>query len=148
VANHRVDQVVDWVMAQLKDNLATTGARVYRGRAYPLPDDKLPAIAVSIGPDEKQGETTGFVDSRLVLNLEAKDKDSDEQVLSKTLNQIRAEIEIKLKAEECNRPEWITDLREVGAGAQDIEDGADRPIGVMPIVWEFDYRRSYADPTQ
>lgn len=147
MADLRAEQIVAAFVTKLT-SLATTGANVFRGRVHPVPDNKLPAILVYLGPDvpmHDDGASSSFqyLDSRLTIFVEALSKTSAAQVDTQ-LNQIRKEAIIALRADHTQGLAFVIDSLE-GPAEPDLKGDGDKPTGSLRMEWTVLYRRSRAD---
>lgn len=145
MALHLADQIVAWVVTQL-DGLTTTTDNVFRGRAQEIAESDIPSISIYMGPDEPVEDLNQFQDMQLTVVLELRAKEDSATIESK-LAQIRKEIHVKLRAEFASKLPEVQDYREVGAERPEIDPGSNNATSVMTVLWTFDYRRSYDDPS-
>lgn len=147
MADLRAEQIIAVFVTRLT-SLATTGANIFRGRVYPVPDNKLPALLVYLGPDvpaHDDGASSSFqyLDSRLTVFVEALSKTSAAQVDTQ-LNQIRKEAIIALRADHTQGLAFVLDSIE-GAAEPDLKGEGDKSTGSLRMEWTVLYRRSRAD---
>jgi hypothetical protein len=99
MADHVAEQIVAAAKAALT-GLATTGARVFDSRVYPVKETDCPCILIDQGEEQVgAGELYGFsraVERTLQLHVIAKVEQNVDY--RKTVNQIRKEVEIALAA--------------------------------------------------
>jgi hypothetical protein len=126
--------------------LATTGARVYRSRVYPLSQALLPALLVFVTSEEAEPETMGLPQqiirmARVVVEGYARaSADYDE-----TLDDIAAEVETAIGAD----PTLGGRARLAQIESTEIEfagDG-DQPVGVIRMTFRVEYRTAESNPT-
>lgn len=142
---HRAETIVAAVVTTLT-GLTTTGARVYRGRAYPIPVADANALAIFQGPDEISEDSLFHrVWSRLTVNIEAMAREATAQV-DETLNTIRNEIAAAIGADTNLGLAFEIGALEVAAEQPEITDEGDRPETRMRIVLAINYMRNRADP--
>jgi len=91
--SHVHQQIRDAVKTALT-GLATTGARVYANRVYPLSDADLPGIRLFVLSEQVDQDLSEYAQRELILSIEACAKAST--TLDDTLDQIGAEIETAL----------------------------------------------------
>ncbi len=146
MADHKAEQILSAVITKVT-GLTTTGANVFRGRVYAVPDGRLPALCVFMGTDEVIGQWSHqHVDSLLTIHIDAKVKDSAAQV-DTTLNQIRKEVAIALQADITQGLSFVQDTQEGDAAEPDLSGEADKPIASQRLEWVFRYRRNRTDPS-
>lgn len=142
---HRAESIIEAVRARLT-GLTTTGANVFRGRRYPIPDAKLPALLIYLGPDEPLAEySQELIDSRLTIYVEGRVKTSADQVDS-VLNKIREEVTIALQADYTQGLAYVIDTEEGEAEEPEISNEGEKPAAGMRMHWHFHYRRSRTNP--
>lgn len=136
--NHVRRQIRDAAVAALT-GLATTGARVYPSRVYPMQDANLPGLRVYMQEDAPSGEETLGVDrlaeftAMLVVEICVKATTDLEDLL----DQIALEVQIALyapaamgvAAKRMGPPTWSSEL-----GGQ-----AEKPVAVGTMTIEVGY---------
>lgn len=147
MADHKAEQIMAAVMDNL-NGLLTTGAKVFRGRVWPLQDADMPGLLVYMGDDTIQpvgSSSINALGSVLTINIEARVKSSSQQ-LDTALNQIRKEVEIALLTTPTQGLAFVVDTGLVKANAPVLE-ALDKPVGSLRMEFSVQYRRSYADPS-
>lgn len=146
MADHRAEQIVAAVVTKIT-GLTTTGARVYRGRLYPLQPTELPALLVYLGADT-DGVTLGqsLRESVLNIGLDAVVKTVATQI-DTLLNQVRKEVTIALAADHTQGLGFVLDSIEGDAAEPEPSGEVDQPTGRQRLNWQFRYRRSRTDPS-
>jgi hypothetical protein len=143
---HRAESIIAAIAANV-GGLATTGANVFRGRAYPLADSELPALRIWQGPDEKLedlGQT--LTDWMLTVYVDVVVKSSSAAV-DTLVNQIRAEVTVALMADYRQGLAYVLDTIEADAFEPDISNDAEQPAASMRLTWQIHYRRNRLDPS-
>lgn len=142
---HRAEEIIQTIVTKVT-NLATTGANVFRGRAYPTADTQLPGLLIYLGPDRiLKNLSQSFVDSELSLSIEARVKSASSQV-DTLLNAIRSEITVALMADITQGLSYIIETREGDAAAPEISGDGDQPIASMRLEYFVVYRRPFNNP--
>lgn len=142
---HRAETIMQAVVTTLT-GLTTTGARVYRGRTYPIPVADANALAVFQGSDEIQdGSMFHRVRSLLTVNIDAVAREATAQI-DETLNAIRREMAAAIGASTNLGLAFEVGALEMQAEQPEISDDGDRPMGRMRIVLNVNYMRSRMDP--
>ena len=145
---HRVETIMQTIESML-GGLATTGNRVYRGRAFAVPEEDQNAILVYQGGDDKEvNQTESIVESILEVVTVAFAVATADQA-DTVCNQIREEINIELAAR-------VSDLYALGYVKFIEEQGAVAPHGsadgkelvtTMVINWIVIYERDLFNPS-
>jgi hypothetical protein len=142
---HRAETIVATVTTKVT-GLATTGARVFRGREYPLEAAGLPGLLVYLGPDEPVAEySQTLIDSLLTIHILGVVKSITEQV-DTTLNRIREEVAVALQADYTQGLSFVLDTREGESEEPDISNEGEQPAASLRLTWRFLYRRSRLNP--
>lgn len=145
---HKAEQIIVAVVAKLT-GLASTGANVFRGRVYELPETSLPALRIFQGTDRAaiDGGSSSFryLDSEISVRVEAVAKTSATQI-DTLLNQIRKEVTVALQADVTQGLSFVMDTSE-GMADIDLDGEGDRPTGVLKMEWSILYRRLRTDPS-
>lgn len=142
---HRAESIIDAVVTKVT-GLATTAARVYRGRSYALDSTNLPCLLIYLGPDEPLSKLyQDKVDSLLTIYVESRVKSPTAQI-DETLNTIREEVTIALQADYTQGLGYVIDTIEGDVDAPEIVATTDQPVGAMRMAWQFHYRRSRTNP--
>lgn len=126
--------------------LTTTGANVFRGRVYAVPDTSLPALAVYQGEDKVLGQySQALYDCELTVLIEALVKTSSQQV-DTLLNQIREQVTIALQSNYTQGLAYVLNTTEGDAAAPELSGEGDKPTAALRMEWRFLYRRSRTNP--
>lgn len=142
---HRAESIIGAVVTNLT-GLTTTGARVYRGRATALADDKLPALCVYLGDDKIIGQySQAKYDCELTITVEALVKTTATQV-DTTLNLIREQVTIALQTDYTQGLAYVLNTMEGDASEPELSGEGEKPAAAMKLDWKFHYRRSRTDP--
>lgn len=140
----RAESVMQQVVSTVT-GLTTTGAQVYRARAYALP--AVPALSVEQGDDtpvaEPGNSNTLYMDNELVVQITA--VVSSTSNVETELNQIREEVYAAMMADTTLGLAYVYDVRWLGADAPDISDEGERPVASVTTNWAIYYRHSYTD---
>lgn len=140
---HRAESAVVAVAGKVA-NLATTGARVYRGRVYPV--TAFPCLLIYQGPERiAQRQLSDFVDAELMVYIEARVQ-SAADTLETQLNAIREEITVALMADYKQGTGFIIDTIEGDTDAPELSGEGDQPIGTLRTTWRLYYRRTRTNP--
>lgn len=143
----RAESIMAAVQAAVT-GLATTGARVDRGRGDDIPEQNTPALRVAMGGDDLINPyLPSLIDSDLEVIVTAYAYDSANNIESK-LNAIRAEVVPALLA--GNRTlglGYVHIILEVGAKEPDYSGDMAKPAGKMEMNFKVRYRRSATDPS-
>lgn len=143
MADHRAENIIAAVVTNLT-GLATTGANVFRGRAYELNDTELPALCVYLGTDNPRNDggssSWQYIDSDLGITVEAVVKSSSAQV-DTTLNQIRYEVGQALQADHQQGLDYVITTSE-GTATPDLDGQVEKTTGRMRLEYTISYRRS------
>ena len=143
---HRAEQIIDAVVTTLT-GLTHTGSNVFRGRVHAVPEAKLPALCVYLGPDKIIGQySQAKFDSELTILVEALVKTADEQV-DELLNQIRKEVTIALQADYTQGLSFVLNTLEGDTDAPELSGEGEKPSAALKMEWKFHYRRSRTDPS-
>ena len=150
MADHRREQILD-ALATALTGLTTTGANVFRGRAYPLDDASLPAILIYQGqdepvPDDSPDAVLQYIDSTLTVSVEPVAMSNVVQV-DQVLNQIDKESWIALMASTNLGLAYVLAIWPSVALEPRITPDGDRPLGYLRRNWIIKYRSSRADPS-
>ena len=143
---HHAESIMQAIVAAATD-LATTGARVYRGRAYAVPAADSNAIRIWQGDDDSITQFVGDgVVSLLSVSLEAVASEATAQI-DTTLNAIREEVTVALMADYTLGLAYVESVLEVGADEPEISGDGDSPRASMKMDWQVIYHHSRANPT-
>jgi len=146
MALHKTEQVLAAVATKLT-GLTTTGARVFRGRAYPLGESDLPALKIYQG-DVTPGQiwNTDVMDVALevIVSATVQDTAANHETL---LNLIQKEIAIALQADITQGLAFVLDTEEGAMSRPQFDDEAQRSIAMTEMTWTLTYRRSRLDPS-
>lgn len=146
MADHRAEQIIDAVVTTLT-GLTHTVDNVFRGRVHAVPEAKLPALCVYLGPDKQIGQySQAKIDSELTILVEALVKTADEQV-DQLLNQIRKEVTVALQADYTQGLSFVLNTLEGDTDAPDLSGEGEKPSAALKMEWKFHYRRSRTDPS-
>ena len=142
---HRAETIMAAIVTTMT-GLTTTGARVYRARAYVLPKADANALAIFQGSDEVQdGSMFHRVRSLLTVNIETVAREATAQI-DETLNTIRKEVAAAIGASTNLGLAFEVGALELKAEQPEISDEGDRPTGRMRIVLGINYWRDRLDP--
>lgn len=142
MADSRAENIIAAIVTAVT-GLTTTGANVFRGRVYELPETSLPCLCVYLGFDNPRSDGGSsswvYIDSDLTINIEAVVKDSSVQV-DTTLNQIRYEVGQALQDDVTQGLSYVMNTTEGAAGVS-LDGGGDETVGRMRMEWTILYRR-------
>ena len=142
---HKAEQIMAAVVTTLT-GLTTTGARVYRARAYAIPKADANALAIFQGSDELQEGSMFFrVSSLLTVNIEAVAREATAQI-DETLNAIRKEVAAAIGASTNLGLAFEIGALEIQAEQPEVNEIGDRPEGKMRIVLGINYVRDGLNP--
>jgi len=112
----------------------------------PLQDSEVPALFLYLGADEIQQELSqALVDSLLTLHLDAVVRSATDQT-DTLLNTIRAEVTVALRADYTQGLSYVIDTHERGSDEPNLSGDGEQRFGSMRMTWQFQYRRSRANP--
>lgn len=139
---HLRKQIRDSIVTAVT-NLATTGARVYRTRVYPLASGKLPGLCIYTGSETSEADTLTrprIKTNRLEVMVEA--YASAVTNLDDTLDQICTEVEEALVVD-VTRGGKAKDTVITGTEIEFSGDG-EKPVGVarMTVLVTYQYREN------
>ena len=139
---HRAELIMAAVLTNVT-GLTTTGARVSRGRAYPV--ETTPALTVESGNDQIVVQNLSFIDREMDVLITAHVKTTGQY--DTTLNLIREQVHIALMA---NRSQGlisvIIDTMPVGDEAPELTGDADKPTARQRMNWRIKYRHAVTNP--
>ena len=143
----RPEEIITTVITTLT-GLTTTGAKVFRGRTYPLEATDLPALTVYQGSDTALGENgpNNFskYDSDQLVRVTAHVKSTATQVET-LLNKIRREVHVALMASHTQGLSYVITTIALGADEPVLSGEAEKPNGTMDIDWLIRYRSPVTD---
>lgn len=141
---HRVETVMQAV-ASTVTGLTTTGANVFRGNPYNFEVSALPCLHVEMGPEKSVQEyAAGQRDWELQVKITGivRAISSYEQ----TLNTIREEVHIALRADGTLGQAFIIDTDEGDPDDYVIDGQAEKPTVQQTWNWLIRYRRNIDNP--
>ena len=134
---HKAETIVGAVVTAVT-GLATTGARVERGRAYAVA--AVPSLSVYMGEDQVLSELSiGYYDRALEVFIEAHVATTGN--LEQDLNQIRAEVFAALRADPTLGGSCI-EISPAGDGQPSIQGETDTPHALQQLLYLVKYRHS------
>lgn len=138
MANHLRRQIREAIGSAVT-GLATTGARVFQSRVYPLQDAELPGLLIASESEVSIGETLGaprLLMRTLRMQVAAIAKATAD--LDDTLDQIAKEVEIAL-AMPCAALAGIAKTITLASTEIELEGTADQPKGRATLTYEVTY---------
>ena len=140
------------VRKQLRDNvaaavtgLATTGARVYRSRAYPLDSANLPGLLVYAAGETSEIDSLASPRGLArVCEVVVEGVAQATANLDNTLDAIAAEVETALAAD-TTRGGLAKDTFLAATEIQ-ISDEGDKPVGAVRLTYRVQYRTRETAP--
>ena len=142
---HRVETVIAAAVTAVT-SLTTTGTNVFRGKLYEVQESELPCLHVEMGPENKaQEHINGEVDWNLIIKITATVRDLT--AYEQTINTIREEIHVALRAAPKLGETFIIDTNEEDPDEIDINGGAQKPTVAQTFNWEVKYRRNIDNPS-
>lgn len=142
---HRAESVVQAVVAKVT-GLTATGARVYRGRVYPVQAGELPCLLVYMGGDEIVARmSNALIDSSLTIYVEALTRSASSQI-DTLLNTIREQVTIALAADHTQGLGYVIDSIEGDTPQPELSGEGEQIAGSLRMEWKFIYRRSRTNP--
>ena len=145
ISEHRAESIMAAVITAVT-GLTTTGANVYRARAYPLEISGIPALLVWQGEDSAQTEMIGDeVISLLEIHIDAIVREPTTQI-DTTLNKIREEVTVALMADYKLGLAYVAGIMEQSADEPELSGEGDSPIAQMRTNWDVQYQHSRTDP--
>ena len=126
--------------------LTTTGANVFADRAYPIPQDKLPALRIFYSREVGQLEQGGMgtdptMHRRASLTIVGY---ADGTGLDDTLDLIATEVEIAIDGAGDYGGRTVGNATYTGTDFG-LEEGDSR-TGFIAMTWEVQYRTAESDP--
>ena len=125
MANHMRQQIRE-AAAALVTGLATTGARVYQSRVYPLRDSDLPCLLVTTDDEDISNSSIDSMLLERTLQLRVRACQKLTANLDDSLDQMVKEVEQVLNASSLGglcKPLAIQSIRIV------MDDSLDKPVG-------------------
>lgn len=148
MADHLRKQIRDALVTAVT-GLTTTGARVYKGRAYAVESQDLPCLLVYTGGETVSNRslpTPRLQDREVEFVVEALATAVDSS-LDDSLDLICKEVEVALADNSFSGKSKGTGLKRVGA-AEIVGGDSAKPIGAKRMVWGVHYAvRSNAPDT-
>lgn len=142
---HHRETIRDAVVSAVT-NLATTGARVFRSRVYPISAHSLPALLVYCTEEAIEPELLPRPQKlrrTLTVVIEGYAKATSD--VDETLDDIASEVETAIGS----APTLSGNCRNAQIRATSIEfaDGGDQPVGIIRMEFAVDYRTAENAPT-
>lgn len=143
---HPVEQIMQAVVAAVT-GLATTQARVYRGKTFPIPEEDENALLIYQGGDDPEVELTAQdTDSDLEFTVLAYVATTEDQAETE-LNQIRLEVHRALSpVNPALGLAFTLNIEPTGAAAPDARPENAKVKAGMEIGWICTYRANHFDP--
>lgn len=143
MADHISEQIVAAAKAALT-GLATTGARAFDSRVYPVKEGDCPCLLIDQGDEEDQpGELWGFSRSiERTMQLLAVAKVEQNPAYRTLVNTIRKEVEVALAAAVLPGAKWI---RPAGCLIELSGEG-EKPIASATMTFEVLYVTGLGTP--
>lgn len=138
---HRAESIMQAVTTNVT-GLTTTGARVSRGRAYPV--SEVPALTVEMGQDVVALQNIAYIDRDLEIIITAHCKQTAQY--DTTLNLIREEVHVALMASRSQGLVYVLDTMPVGDDAPELSGDGDQPISRLRSTWRIRYRHAVTNP--
>ena len=121
--------------------LALTGSNVFQSRLYPLIDEDLPCILVSVDAEEITAETTsGIIRREVLLSLVVKDKFTAD--LDDRLDSIGVEVEAAIAGETAT----VLSKSALINVEIDLEAEGEQPTGALKMSYQVTVFTTKADP--
>jgi len=144
--SHLRQQIREAIAAKVT-GLATTGARVYQSRVYPLSDSNLPCILVSTTSEEILGQSEGNAVGNVprltqrMLDISVKAVCKLSSNMDDQLDTICKEVEYALAPDRFlnNGIQDLTEDLALTATAIDLSGDAEQPLGVAEMNWKAIY---------
>ncbi|MFP4146585.1 MAG: hypothetical protein ACLFSI_02600 [Halorhodospira sp.] len=143
---HKADRIIEAFVERLGEVAAFT--HVQRARAYPHPEDELPAASVYLGPDdptELESSGIGHLDSRLTVRVAVATQGAIEEIDAELLA-LRRAVTQQIMADPRLGVEGVLDTAEDVAGEPEIDPQGRKPVAFQELAFAVDYRRSREDP--
>jgi hypothetical protein len=142
---HQREAIRDAMVTALT-GLATTGARVYRSRVYPIAAHLLPALLVYARGETSEREIVMGVPTKLVRRCDIIVEGMARAVadVDETLDDIAAEVEAAIGGSQLSSAARDCTLTSTDI---DIVDGGDQPLGVVRLTFAVTYRTVENNPT-
>lgn len=147
MANHVRRQIRDAAKALLT-GLATTGARVFTSRVYPIQDSELPALVISTNDEQIDVASIGaqpLLDRLLQLQVRALAKANS--ALDDTLDACIKEVEIALNASvSANTLSGLAKRITISSIYIDMSGEGEKPIGQAVMNFNVYYKTQANTP--
>lgn len=142
MADHAHKQIRDALKTRLT-GLASTGARVYANRLYPLTAAELPALRVYLDEESAEPLSVHAPASSRVLSLSVEACAKATAALDDTLDQIGKEVEIALAS---GLSVAGVHLQPIYTGMSFTDDIADQPVGVKRMTFSLPFEAAAGAP--
>ena len=139
---HRAESIMQAVTTKVT-GLATTGARVFRGRVRTI--ETAPALTVEMGADNVDEDRSSYPRIRRELNIKITahiknntDPDSD-------LNTIREEVYNALMADRTQGLSYVIDTESIGDDEPELSGESEKITGSQLMNFVVKYSHSWTD---
>jgi len=129
--------------AALVTGLATTGARVFQSRVYPLNDADLPCLLVNTDGEDIIADTIGALLLERSLHLKIRAVAKATANLDDTLDQMLAEVEAVLSGSTLGGLAKTVTPQSI---AIQMDDSLEKPVGVAELDYLVSYFTSGSNP--
>ena len=145
MAEHRAEQILAAIAAKLAP--ITSATTVGRDHPYSYDDAQLPAVNIVMGSEKPQALLIGnATPSDIILEVEIELACKQSTTLSTTINQMRKDIQIALRADPTLGLAFVIDTLPGELAKPEQKDG-DLPVMAATWVWLIQYRASLNDPS-
>lgn len=136
---HRAESIMQAVTTAVT-GLATTGANVTRGRAYPVA--ALPALSVFQAEESILGDiqSSTRVTRELIINIEIHVQATTQ--LETIINAIRAEVYAALMADRTQGLAYVIDTQWQDDSQPEIDGENETPVARVLMRWAITYQHS------
>jgi hypothetical protein len=138
---HRAESIMQAITTNVT-GLTTTGANVYRGRAYPVA--ALPALSVSQGAQQRLDDYETMPTIARTLDVDITAHVQQVANTETTLNQIETEIYSSLKSSANLGLPYVLDIEWRSSAAPD-QDGKSSEVPIASMVITFEVRYEHSD---
>ena len=129
--------------AAVLTGLATSGARVYQSRVYPLRDTNIPCLLVSTDDEQLTAQGIGSMQLERSLKLTVRAVAKATANLDDTLDQMLAEVETALNGNTLGGLSLNTVPESISV---QMDDSVERPVGVATLTYAITYFTAGSNP--
>lgn len=145
MADHKAEQILNAVLSKLTAAAVPSAVTIGRDHPYTYDDSELPAVNITMGTDKAKQYLLGQqVLNDMDIEIEVVAKTS--AVLSTTINEIRKEISVALRADYTLGLAFMVELLPTEMAKPEQKDG-DLPVMGCTTTWLATYQASINDPS-